>query len=79
MEIREAIIKDKIPLSHLITELGYKTSSEEMGNRLNNIFGNPGYKTVVAVENEELVGMIGMMKSFITKQMAFISGSLQLL
>lgn len=40
--------------------LGYPTTIEKMKVRLQNIFSHPDYYTLVAEENERVIGMIGL-------------------
>ena len=58
-EIRDAVTGDAEPISKLITELGYPTTCEAMRNRLTLILTDPGYATLVAVKDREVVGVAG--------------------
>lgn len=43
-----------------MTELGYATEASEMSDRLRTIFANPHFATFVAVDGDEMSGMIGL-------------------
>jgi GNAT superfamily N-acetyltransferase len=43
-----------------MNELGYPTSAGEMLYRYKNIANHPDYRTIVAVKNNEIVGMAGL-------------------
>ncbi|WP_306475031.1 GNAT family N-acetyltransferase [Bacillus pseudomycoides] len=43
-----------------MNHLGYPTTVEKMKVRLQNIFSHPDYYTLVAEENERVIGMIGL-------------------
>jgi GNAT superfamily N-acetyltransferase len=60
--IRDAVKDDLTKLTLLINEMGYPTSTYEMGIRFNLIYDHSDYKTIVAVVNGELVGMVGLCK-----------------
>lgn len=60
--VRDAGEGDIEVLTFLMNELGYPTSVNEMRLRFKNISINPDYKTIVALLNEEIVGMAGLAK-----------------
>lgn len=66
--LRTYIEKDIPALTALTVALGYSTSPAEMGERLNNMHGNPHYKTIVACNGDEVLGYIGMIKNFFWEQ-----------
>src|SRR5690625_994109 len=45
-------------------ELGYPTTTDEMGSRFSKISSNSLYNTQVAEKNGDIVGMIGMILGF---------------
>jgi ribosomal protein S18 acetylase RimI-like enzyme len=57
--IRDAELSDAAELAALACELGYETTSTEMESRLVSILKDPRYKTLVAVNDEKICGMIG--------------------
>ena len=46
-------------IARLVSSLGYPTSSTQMDKRLESIFSDDDYATLVACENAEIVGFIG--------------------
>ncbi|MEQ2528315.1 GNAT family N-acetyltransferase [Bacillaceae bacterium CLA-AA-H227] len=64
VEIRKANIHDIPALASLMEQLGYPTTIESMNLRFRHIELNPDYHTFVASINGEVVGMIGLIKSF---------------
>ena len=62
--IRDFIEQDIPDLAHLMIELGYPTKEEEMSSRIKNNISNKDYKTIVAVSNNKVVGLIGLIKNF---------------
>ena len=60
VRIRSAIHKDSPAIARLITQLGYPTSADEMGERLAGILPDPDYLTYVAELQGEVVGIIGV-------------------
>jgi hypothetical protein len=48
--VREAGRDDFENLAHLVTELGYSSSTEDMGQRFEEISADPSYATLVAEE-----------------------------
>ena len=57
--IRAATIDDSERIARLVSRLGYPTSSMQMCKRLESIFSDDDYATLVACENAEIVGFIG--------------------
>ncbi len=64
MEIREAITSDIGALTDLMVHLGYPSTLENMKTRFYTIQQHPDYHTLVAAYNSEIVGMIGLSKSY---------------
>lgn len=61
--IRDAELKDATELASLMCELGYETTPAEMEMRLMSILSNPAYKTLVAVVDDRICGMIGTLEN----------------
>jgi ribosomal protein S18 acetylase RimI-like enzyme len=61
--IRAAEEIDAPALAELMTQLGYRTSAKEMRERLCAIFRHQDFTTFVAVEEDEVCGMIGLSAS----------------
>ena len=61
--IRTADEGDAAALAELMTQLGYRTTAEEMRERLRSILRNPDFTTFVAMEENEVCGMIGLSAS----------------
>jgi ribosomal protein S18 acetylase RimI-like enzyme len=59
VRIRDAELRDAAELAALACELGYKTTGPEMESRLVSILKDPRYKTLVALKDEKICGMIG--------------------
>jgi len=59
---RDADTADLTSLTALMNELGYPTILEEMKGRFSEIANHPDYKTIVAILNNEVVGMAGLAK-----------------
>lgn len=59
---RDAEPGDIVALTGLMNQLGYPTSEHDMVKRMETIFAHPDYKTIVAVLNNEVVGMAGLYK-----------------
>ena len=64
MEIREAMTSDIGAITDLMVHLGYSTTFENMKMRLYTIQQHPDYHTLVAAYDGEIVGMIGLSKSY---------------
>jgi ribosomal protein S18 acetylase RimI-like enzyme len=59
LRIRHAELSDAVELAALVCDLGYKTTAAEMESRLVSILKDPRYKTLVALKDEKICGMIG--------------------
>ena len=57
--IREAKLTDASVIAHLVTQLGYPTSSSEMENRLQIILAHPDHIIFVAEVSSTVVGLVG--------------------
>jgi ribosomal protein S18 acetylase RimI-like enzyme len=57
--IRDAALSDAVELTALMCELGYETTTSEMTMRLVSILPNEAYKTLVAIVDNRVCGMIG--------------------
>lgn len=68
VKIRDFTFEDLTELANLTTELGYPTTALEMQARMQVISIQPGYKTVVAVSNTQIVGYMGMSKQYLWEQ-----------
>ena len=55
LKLREANLNDKHALVSLTAELGYKTTSAEVQERLSQIFDKPDHKVFVAVSEKDIV------------------------
>jgi GNAT superfamily N-acetyltransferase len=61
--IRQATDGDVPALALLMNELGYPTTVAEMQNRYNLLQSHPDYATWVAVCNNQVAGMIGLLRN----------------
>ena len=59
LTIRDAKLSDAPDLAVLMCELGYETKRTEMEARLDSILSNPACKTLVAIMDGCVCGMIG--------------------
>jgi ribosomal protein S18 acetylase RimI-like enzyme len=57
--IRYATAADSEAIAELVTELGYRTANDEMRKRLESILRDEDYTTLVACDDEQVVGFIG--------------------
>ena|SRR5437867_2661243 len=57
--IRAAVMADAPQLAALMTQLGYSTQVKEMRKRLRSIFLDNCFRTFVATDDEQIVGMAG--------------------
>lgn len=57
--IRPAAVTDFAPIARLVSELGYQTSPSQMQRRLEAILGDHDYYTLVACEDEHVIGFVG--------------------
>jgi ribosomal protein S18 acetylase RimI-like enzyme len=58
--IRRAEERDALSLAELMTQLGYRTTTREMSERLRAILCDSNFATFVAVTDDEICGMIGL-------------------
>jgi len=61
--IRQATAGDISALASLMNELGYATTVADMQGRYNLLQGHPDYATWVAVCNNQVAGMIGLLRN----------------
>jgi len=59
LRIRNGELSDAAELAALACDLGYKTTGAEMESRLVSILKDLRYKTLVALKDEKICGMIG--------------------
>ena len=59
LKIRDSKLSDAAGLAALMCELGYETAGAEMESRLISILKDPRYKTLVALNDDKICGMIG--------------------
>ncbi len=59
LKIRDGKLSDAADLAALMCELGYGTAGAEMESRLISILKDPRYKTLVALNDDKICGMIG--------------------
>ena len=59
LKIRDGKLSDAADLAALMCELGYETTGAEMESRLISILKDPRYKTLVALNDDKICGMIG--------------------
>jgi ribosomal protein S18 acetylase RimI-like enzyme len=59
LKIRDGKLSDAAELAALMCQLGYETTRAEMESRLISILKDPRYKTLVALNNDKICGMIG--------------------
>ncbi len=60
IQIRNAQLSDAEAIAQLINQLGYPTSAAQMKKRLESIAQEKKYRTLVAVNNQLVVGVLGM-------------------
>ncbi|HEX7879087.1 MAG TPA: GNAT family N-acetyltransferase, partial [Candidatus Eisenbacteria bacterium] len=60
LAIRDAVLDDAEALARLVTDLGYPTSVEQMRMRLGRIRSDDDYRTLVAIDLDDIVGFIGL-------------------
>lgn len=65
MNVRKANLNDTSILAQLMTQLGYPTTADEMKQRLEIILQKEDYQTLVAVTDNVIVGVIGMLKMYL--------------
>jgi GNAT superfamily N-acetyltransferase len=61
--VRDAHKGDLAELTALMTDLGYPATLPEFTVRFENISAHADYRTIVAVLNDEIVGMAGLSKN----------------
>lgn len=66
--IREAQPADIFALTELMNELGYDTTVHEMKIRFENIQNHNDYKTFIATNDTEILGMAGLSKNYSYEQ-----------
>ena len=59
LKIRDGKLSDAAGLAALMCERGYETAGAEMESRLISILKDPRYKTLVALNDDKICGMIG--------------------
>ena len=59
LKIRDGKLSDAAGLAALMCELGYETAGAEMESRSISILKDPRYKTLVALNDDKICGMIG--------------------
>src|SRR5438094_9441104 len=59
LKIRDGKLSDAAELAALMCQLGYETAGAEMESRLISILKDPRYKTLVALNDDKICGMIG--------------------
>lgn len=67
MIIRPAQLLDIEKLSPLYAELGYPVKEAELVRRLKTVLSHPDYHLLVAVDDNEIIGMIGYAKMLFLK------------
>jgi len=65
---REAEPADMVALTELMNELGYKTTLDEMKTRFADIQNHKDYKTFIAVDDTEILGMVGLSRNYSYEQ-----------
>ena len=68
ISIRPAQQSDLNSLTELVNELGYKTSNDEMEVRFDNIRNHEEYKLLVAVVDQQVAGMISLLKHYLPER-----------
>ena len=66
--IREAEPTDIVALTELMNELGYNTTLDEMKTRFVNIQTHKDYKTFIATDDIQILGMVGLSKNYSFEQ-----------
>ncbi|WP_027964928.1 GNAT family N-acetyltransferase [Halalkalibacillus halophilus] len=62
--IREATLEDTVQIASLMKHLSYPVSEERMKTRLEKILTHKDYQTFVYEQDQQLIGLSGMMKCF---------------
>jgi GNAT superfamily N-acetyltransferase len=60
--LRDAVPADIETITQLMADMSYPTSLADMQARMEAIFAHPDYKTILAVYNDEVVGLAGLQK-----------------
>jgi GNAT superfamily N-acetyltransferase len=60
ISVREATLEDAPAAAALITYLGYETTADDMRTRLQSLSVSPDYVSLVATEEENVVGFLGL-------------------
>ena len=66
--IREAEAADIVALTELMNEVGYKTTPDEMKTRFAHIQTHKDYKTFIAADDTQILGMVGLSKNYSYEQ-----------
>ncbi len=66
MIVREAGRDDFENLAHLVTELGYPSSTEDMVRRFEEIPADPSYGTLAAEGSRQVLGMVVLHEALYT-------------
>lgn len=64
MHLRQAELSDANALAQLVETLGYSTDAAQMTDRLPPILAHPDYRTVVAIWDDRVVGLVGLQLAF---------------
>ena len=59
LAVRGARVTDAEGIARLISELGYRTTAEQMRKRLDAILRSDDYETLVADDDGRIVGIVG--------------------
>ncbi|GAA0454621.1 GNAT family N-acetyltransferase [Alkalibacillus silvisoli] len=62
--IRDALNEDIKDLAHLMGELGYPTTIEDMNHRMMKINSSNDYRTLVYEQKGQVIGMVGLIRGF---------------
>lgn len=57
--LRDAALEDADELAELMNQLGYPTLPADMKHRMQSILADPHYDTIVAQQNNNVIGMAG--------------------
>jgi ribosomal protein S18 acetylase RimI-like enzyme len=58
--VRKARISDSEGIARLVSDLGYPTTAGQMGKRLELILRDTSYETLVACDDGQIVGFVGI-------------------
>ncbi|CAM3924089.1 GNAT family N-acetyltransferase [Paenibacillus alkaliterrae] len=73
IHIRAYQVKDLVPMTELMFDLGYPTSVDSMKNRMSIIENLTEYATYVAEIAEKVVGMIGIRQIYSYEEDGFVT------